>query len=336
MESLKVGLLACGGMGMSLGGQCAELKNARVTAVCDVDEEKLRAAGEKFEAATYADYRKLLDEAGVNAVIVASPPHLHSPMTQYAAAAGKHILCEKPMSTNVADCDAMVQAAERHGVKLMIAQVLRYLPAFYWLREHVGNGEFGKVCGIKIERIGGGWFGEHAVGWRTLRAESGGFLMEVNAHELDFMRCIAGEARRVFAIGGNYVQKGQDYEDLTLVSVEYQSGAVGILHANQLCHGGMGAYTGRVLCEGGTLFFDNGFSADSPIRFAKADGTTGEQRIGDIQLENPVGHEIRLFVEAVLNDTPVPIPGSEGRAAVELAQAAYRSIATGQPVELPL
>ncbi len=336
MSELRVGLLGCGGMGMSLAEQCHDLPNATVAAVCDIIDERMAAAADKFGAAPYASYSELLEKADVDAVMIASPPNVHRPMAECAAAAGKHILCEKPMSPTVAGCDAMIAATEAGGVKLMIAQVLRYIPPFYWFREKIGSGEFGKVIGILVERIGGDWAAHHRVPWRFKRAESGGNLMEINAHELDFMRCIAGDATRVYAVGDNYIRGEQDYEDVVLASINFANGAVAVLHSSNACHGDLGAYAGRILYEGGTFFFDSGAGADSAIRYGIAGGDVQEQRIADIEVENPVRHEVRLFVEAVLNDTDVPVPGSEGRAVVELAQAAYMSIAEGRPIDLPL
>jgi len=337
MAELKVGLLGCGGMGLSLATPCHELPNSAIVAVCDTDEKRAQEAGDKFGASVYTDYAKLISEAGVGAVIVASPPFMHRPMVERAVAAGKHVLCEKPMAPTVADCNAMIAAGERAGVKLMVAQVLRYVAAFSWLREKIGSGEYGEVLAINIERIGGRWGGEYGVSWRLRRNESGGNLMEINAHELDFMRCLAGDASRVYAVGGNYICGEQDYEDLVFASITFKSGAVGWLHSSSLCHAGMGAYTGRVQCSKGTFFIENGFSGDAYIRYGVEGGDEIKaQRIGDIEVEPAVQHEVRLFVEAVLSDTPVAVPGSEGRAAVELAEAAYRSIAEKRPIDLPL
>jgi len=118
------------------------------------------------------------------------------------------------------------------------------------------------------------------------------------------------------------------------VTMHFANGAKGVLHTGQVS--AIGGYGGRVDCEGGSLHFPSTWGADGGIHICK----TGEKATflpaSEIEVETPVTHELRDFVDAVLGDTDVPIPGEVGRAAVEVALAAYRSIDTGQAVDLPI
>ena len=331
MDTVRVGLISCGNMGASLARTVHGLDAAQIVAVADVDAEKARAfAGELGEdVQVFVDYQAMLDVPDVDAVIVASPAYLHEEMVVAAARAKKHIFCEKPMAFTVDACDRMIEAARENIVKLMIGQVLRYLPVFNKIKEIVDSGALGRPFSVTIARIGGGWGGARS--WRKQRDKVGGVLYEVSVHELDFMRYIAGDVDRVAAFAGNFVQKDVDYEDLVQVLLHFEQGGSGALLAGM--SSALGVYDGKILCEKGSVFFNNGWSG---LRYKSFDGDEVQVSKEDMATEPGVRRELREFVEAVLNDTEPTIPGEEGRKVIEIVQAAYRSAEEGRDVALPL
>lgn len=325
MDMLRIGLLGCGSMGSSLAKTAHGLDAAEVVAVSDVVEEKARKlAGELGEGANgvrgvkvFSEYRALLAQEDVDAVIVASPGYLHEEMVVAAAEAGKHLFCEKPMAFSVAACDRMIRAAKEGSVKLMIGQVLRYLPVFNRIKEIVDSDTLGRPFGISITRIGGGWRAS-GTSWRLNKAQVGGVLYEVSVHELDFMRYIAGDVDRVAAFAGQFVETHCDYEDLVQILLHFQCGGSGSLLAGM--SSAIGSYEGKILCEQGSIFF--GWSG---LRYKPFDGEEVRVSKEEIDTEPGVRREVREFVEAVLEDTEPTIPGEEGRKVIEMVEAAYRS-----------
>jgi predicted dehydrogenase len=268
----------------------------------------------------------LLARADVGAVIVATPNDLHKDMTLAAAAAGKHVFCEKPMALSTADVDAMIAATKAAGVKLMPGQVLRLLYPFARIAELAQEGELGRPMCVDILRYGS--WGVRA-GWRTTRAQCGGLLFELNIHELDFMRHLCGDVAEVSAYGGNFRHPEFDFEDVFLVNLRFQSGAVGRLRGG--CLGYNQRYEGEVMCPGGT------------VRFQRNEGTTqifrseGEPELIDpATWTKPDGYqwELQSFTDWVLHDKAPVFDAQDGRAAVALAEAAVQSIASGKPVRL--
>ncbi|HIE52019.1 MAG TPA: Gfo/Idh/MocA family oxidoreductase [Armatimonadetes bacterium] len=333
MEPLGVGLLSCGVMGTSLARALTHLEGARMVAVCDVREEAAAPLAEELDVPYFLDAADLLKREEVQGVMVASPPFLHREMVEAAAAAGKHIFCEKPMAPTVADCEAMIAAVERAGVKLMIGQVCRFHPVHSKVKELAVSGQLGQPTCMVVYRTGGGWGGKWRTHWRQSRAQSGGTLMEVNSHELDFMRWVCGEVKQVYAQGGNYVSPYQDYPDIVLLMMTFQSGAVGLLHSSQAtCFGG---YGGRLDLTEGSIEFPAVWGENAGVRYRhKEEKEATFLALRDLPGENPVQHELRVWIEAVLQDTEPPVTGWDGRAAVEIAEAAYRSVETGEPVVL--
>jgi predicted dehydrogenase len=330
-------------MGTGLAKACNELDSAEVVAIADVRQEALDKAGkELLEAAAkqgkqirptaYLNYEEMLAKEKLQAAIVASPGFLHRGMVEKAAAAKLHVFCEKPMALTVPDCNTMIAACKKNGVKLMIGQVCRYHGVHSKVRQLIHSGEFGKPICMIVRRLGGGFGGIYRQSWRQKMAESGGLLMEVNAHEIDFMRFVCGDVARVFAVGGRYAATDIDWSNENIVSMVFRSGAVGCLHASAASV--IGGYGGRVDCDGGGLEFASIWGANAGINACRQGAKPNFIPASQLQVENPVRHEVRDFIEAIIKDAPAPVPGEEGRAAVEIACAAYRSMETGQPVDL--
>ncbi len=330
MEPTRVGLIGCGGMGRSLGRQLITLDSTRLVGVADVASEAADRASEELGAPAYTDVDAFLSGVKLDAVIIATPGFQHRPLAEAAAARGLQIFVEKPMAPTVADCDAMSRAAEAAGVTLMVGQVLRYYPCWWQILELVRSGAIGDPWGVTITRMGGGWDGwPHA--WRNSLAMSGGLLMAVNAHEIDFMTQVAGEVTEVYAVANHFNDDGCDYPSLYFVSLKFASGAVGLLHSSTVAT--VPDLSGKVQGSEGTIVYTDGFGAGE-IRWARRQDEVQTIRVADIRVENPLRKELRLFFEAIRGTGSVPIPPDEGRRNVAVAEAAYESARTGQVIRL--
>jgi predicted dehydrogenase len=320
-------------MGMSLAKSLVASGAGRIVAVADIDEAKRAAAAAELGAAPYPTHTELLGHARVDAVIVAAPPFLHAPIALDAIAAGRHVFVEKPFAVTVADCDAMIAAAEQANVRLMVGQVLRYYPCWRRLREMVADGAVGRPMGVQLTRLGGGWGSTWDTHWRRELAKSGGMLLEINAHEIDFMRVVGGEVERVYGASGNFGNSGCDYANLAYISMHFAGGSLGLLHASQTS--AIGDISGKIEGEEGTLFYHDGFSANGVIVHSRHGGKRTEQRVGDHSYPPPVQAEMQEFMSAITEGREPAIPGRDGRQVVSIAQAAYRSAESGraEPLE---
>lgn len=337
MDELLVGIMGAGGMGRALARGAIASGRARVAAIADpVDGLAEAAAAELTDDGSidaYSDAADMLARDDIVAVFVAVPNHLHADAVRQVAAAGKHCFCEKPMALNVADARAMIEACENAGVKLMIGQVLRYNVPFVWMIEKVRSGELGQPFAMQVTRIGGGWGGVHGQPWRKKKETAGGPLFEVAAHEIDFIRQILGEASSVYAAMGNYVNPELDYEDLAQVTIRFRDGGQATLlsgHAAKFT-----CYDGKIFCTDGQIVFSH---QAGEVRWVAGGGEVQTHSYAEVGegYERGVDRETREFIEAVLNDTEVTIPGLEGLRNTEIAQAAQISAAANRAVDLPL
>jgi len=326
LSELGFGLIGCGQMGRSLADSIIRRSDSRLVAVADPAAEARQQAAQAYSALAFADYRDLLSHRDVQAVVVATPSHLHREVAVRAAEAGKHVFCEKPMALSVADCDAMIEAAGRAGVKLMVGHVLRLMFPWWRIKELASEGEMGSPFCVSIRRAHP-WTGG---GWRARRELSGGPLFEVSVHELDFMRHLCGEVSQVSAYGGRFVRHDADYYDTYLINLRFRSGALGQLHGGTTTAGHF--YDGRIVCPRGTLSFGPEWGTGTVQRpEGEPEALQPEGRSGPVGID----WEVDSFVRWVLRDEAPVVTAEDGRAAVQLAEAAYRSIAEQCAVDIP-
>ena len=149
---LNVGVISCSGMAQSHMLAVKDHEQAKLVAICDVDEAKLREAGEKMEVeARYTDYRDLIKHPGLDAVIIVTPDQLHREMVEESPKAGLHVLCEKPLALLREDLEAIIKAGEASDRKLMVGQICRFTPGFVKAKELIDAGELGDIYYVESE-----------------------------------------------------------------------------------------------------------------------------------------------------------------------------------------
>jgi predicted dehydrogenase len=332
-EPVRIGVIGAGGMGSSHAQGIKTLQRARVAAVSDSDEARGRKLAGDMGVPWFGDYQQMLREGEIDAVSIASPPFMHKEMALAASAAGKHIFCEKPMAVNVADCEAMIQAAQQAGVTLMVGQVLRFLMPFLKVRELVDGGAIGRPIGVEVTRISGGSGGVWSVPWRAHLEQSGGLLMEINAHEIDLLRCLGGDVASVYAEADNYVHPDADYPDLAFVLLRFRNGAIGSLYSSNACP--LGETSGKVQGTEGAIRY-NGWGKRGSIELRRMrDSEPTVFRLEELDAPPGVAYELDRFAEAVLTGTTPVVTGLDGLKVVEIARAAYTSAKEHRQITLP-
>jgi predicted dehydrogenase len=226
-RKVNFGVIGAGGIarrktipGMLKAGNC------RLRAVMDpvgIDE----IAAEFKVPAAYADESELLADPAVEAVYIASPVHCHAGQIKMAAEAGKHILCEKPLTLNVKQAQAAVEVCRKNKVFLQEGYMMKFHGAHVKIKELIDEGQLGKLAYLRAQLSC--WYPKIEGAWRQDRRKGGGgSLMDMATHLYDLLEHFAGPIRRIVAMTGNLVQ---DYkpEDASTTLVEFKSGAQGTI-----------------------------------------------------------------------------------------------------------
>ena len=239
-KPLKVGLVGTGGISRRhLPAYQQFPDQVQLTAACDIVEAAVQEFGKRNQIdAVYTDFEKMLREADIDAVDICTAHNAHAPLAIAAAEAGKHAITEKPMAISLDECRQMIEAADKAGVTLMVAQHLRCTLEARAVKRMLDEGTLGTVQAVKTHAIqGGGRPRPRRQGishWgRDKNVAGGGILMMVSVHHIDLLRYYVGNVKRVTGICQSlqpHMLNGA--EDMVSAALEFESGAVGNLFAN--------------------------------------------------------------------------------------------------------
>jgi len=272
-EKVRVGIIGAGGVARKIHiPGFRKLPDVELAAVCDPDEEAARAAG---VPRVYADYRELLRDAAVDAVVVSSPNHLHHEIAIAALKARKHVLCEKPLALDAAQASEMLDAARKAGVVHMTAFTYRYTPSVRYLKHLADQGELGRIQSVRAAYLMA--LAGHVTGWRSSRALAGsGALADIGSHLIHLALDIAGG---IGALSGS-VRKfrddpSSDVDDWAGFVAEFRSGATGTFEISRVCPGRGADITENMFVEVYGSAGSTVFSLQDPFGIQAALGEDG-------------------------------------------------------------
>ncbi len=215
MANIRWGIIGCGDVAEKKGGPALyRAAGSELTAVMRRDRAKAEDFARRHGARrAYDRVEDLLADEEVDAVYIATPPNLHKEQTLQAAAAGKHVLVEKPMALNAGECDAMIAACARAGVHLHVAYYRRFWPKFVEARRLIREGYIGHVLGARLQMCalsgGGGWRVDPAI-------SGGGHFVDVGSHRLDMLLHLLGDVAEVTGYVDNLVGSHPAENDVVL------------------------------------------------------------------------------------------------------------------------
>jgi len=322
--------------------------DCQIAIVCDPEPEAAAEKADLNEARAVTDPQAVFDSPEVDIVLICTPTFTHVDLVEQAARAGKHVLCEKPMALNLADCSRMIEACDRAGVCLAVGQTLRFWGAFLRVRELVAEGAIGTPCMGQVHRMGMAGVRrpdrtprpptEEERRWRYDTQYSGGNILEGVVHELDFTRSLFGEVRSLYC----QVTGGEEYDGLLSPIVvqavmDFEAGGLATVRM-----GGVVAYP----CQGswiggteGTLAFDGW---EGPV-LHHVPGADAPHRI-ECEKTDAYSLELRDLVGGIDAGAEMENSGVNGMKNIALGLAMYRSIEqacrlefeNGLPTDLPL
>lgn len=311
------------------------VQGARLVAIADPVAAALEGARSEFGGvAVYTDYVELLNDAAVDAVVVATPSAEHCAIVRAAAGAGKHILCEKPMAMNAGECDLMLKAVAEAGVKLQIGFMRRFDANFMAAKERIEADEIGQVVQVKSLTHGP----TTPKPWMYDIRISNGPLSEVNSHDIDTVRWFSGsDFEEVHAIAGNYrspnaSQEYPHFYDNVVLSARLANGMQGVVLGAQGVQYGYDARC-EVLGERGLITVGD-LAATSVFTHTVSGSNTQIVHSWMRLFLDAYRNEDAAFTVCIHEDQPPQVSGLDGKAAVMVVNAGNRSIVERRPVLL--
>lgn len=330
MRQVIFGLIGCGGISRRHIKAYGNLKNRiKVSAVCDAVPERAIHAMQALGAETYfTEYDRLLRRDDIEAVDICLPHDLHSIVAIAAAERGKHVLCEKPIARTLDEADAMIRAAQRMGVVLMIGENYRFLPEVARAKELISNGVIGDIFLAKADCIG--FPGDLAPsGWKFDASRvGGGVVIDSGIHYVDTMRWLVGEVSSVTAFLNRLIRKEISGEDTGCLLFKHAGGAISVLTLTWAARRPMDEHLFKLYGSMGTIV-----NAEAGVLVLAGDKPDEISKI-EVEPRDSFSAEIEHIADCIVEGRHPLVDGPEARRDLELVLAAYTSAKTGETVNV--
>lgn len=359
MRKVKTGIIGTGKVGHLHAAALASNQKSEFTAVLGRTTGKTQKFADQYGVKAYTDLDAFLKESGVEAVCICTPHPAHRDPSVAAAEAGIHLLIEKPLASSLEDCDAILGAVEKSGVKLGMLCQRRFYEPCARIREGIKAGKIGRPILGSVTVLG--WRDQDYYDsdpWRgTWKDEGGGVLVNQAVHQLDLLLWYMGPVAEVSGYWGNLNHPSIEVDDTAVASIRFNSGALGqvlvsnsynpAIHGKVSILGSNGSLVG-VQTDGGAMFIAGMSKIEEPPlndywtvpgeesklpEWIKED-TAQFNRIN--AMEHYHALNIDDFLEAIIEDREPCVSGQAGRETVELFTAIYRSGRDGKSIQYPL
>ncbi|MFP4026973.1 MAG: Gfo/Idh/MocA family protein [Candidatus Brocadiia bacterium] len=345
-DKVRIGIVGVGGMGSGHCNSCQKVDEVELTGVADIDEDRAKEIGEKYDVPYFTSHEELLEADLADALVVATPHYFHPPIAIDGFKAGLHVLSEKPIGVRVGFAEKMVEAAEEHDKIFCVMFQRRTESAVRKARELVEAGELGEIHRtllVSPEFRSQAYYDSGS--WRaTWAGEGGGPMMNQAPHIMDIFILLGGMPSRVNGTTKTWMHdiEVEDHADATL---EYENGATGYFYVST-CEPGPGQII-QVWGEKGKLQFIDGQLSfaryKTPVSEFSRENTEmwGKPETEMVDLELPecdTGHHVilRNFARSILEGEPLISPGEVGVNQLELANAIALSSNKGEAVDIPI
>lgn len=335
VEKLVVGVIGLGMGASHLKGAIAY--GAEIGLICDTDAERLNKVGDEngipAEKRT-TDYLDIVNDKAINAVILATPDQQHREQVEALLAAGKHILCEKPLALTREDLAAMVDAVRAHPTcKFMIGQICRFTPAFVQAKAYIDSGKVGEIYFVESEYAHDymSMFEKNPKHWRSDPLRNG--VVGGGCHAVDLLRWLVGaDPVEIYAYGTHKLLPEVTYDDANLAMLKFPGDIMGKVFVSTGCKRN---YTMRTCVYGtrGTLIFDN-TSPTMQVFLTDENGKGGHdpQEVEVVINNHNAYAEFKVFADSLLRDTEIETSVIEGAKTVVACLAIVESANTGKIV----
>ena len=359
MNKIRTAIVGCGKVGHTHAQVLKALPESEFVAVSSRSTERATAFAEKYGVRAYRDVGEMVRDADVQVAVICTPHPAHAEPTVAAAQAGAHVLVEKPLASSLRDCDTMIAACQRAGVKLGMISQRRWYEPVRRVKAAIDAGKIGRPVLGMVTMLG--WRDRayyESDPWRgKWLEEGGGVLVNQAPHQLDLLQWYMGPIQEVFAYWDNLNHPYIEVEDTAVAVLRFRNGGLGsIVVSNSQkpglfgkvhVHGSGGASVG-VQTDGGAMFIAGVSSVlEPPINdlwtVPNEEHMLAEWQDADRAMFEQVDatsyfHRLQnqAFLRAILADRDPAVTGEEGRKTVELFTAIYRSQRDRRPVCFPL
>ncbi len=343
---IKVAIVGTGGISSShIEGYLKFPDRCKIVALVDIYPEKAEEKKKKFnltDASVYDDHKKILDRGEIDLIDICTPPYVHAEIAINSLNAGKNVLVEKPMAASLEECDAMLKAAARNRKLLSVVAQNRFRTAYMNLKKTLDTGLAGDIVHAQIDSF---WWRGHCyydLWWRgTWEKEGGGCTLNHAVHHIDMAVWMMGMPEEVQAVMSNTSHDNAEVEDISIAVLSYKNGALGQITSSVVHHG----EEQQIIFQGKKARISTPwkvYASESKSNGFPERNEALEQELQEYYDSLPetryTNHtpQINDVLGALETGEKVMVSGEDGKRALELITAIYKSAVVKQPVKLPL
>jgi predicted dehydrogenase len=330
VSQTKIGIVGCGAVAElhANNGYAALADLVQLVAVCDRRDDRADHIASSFGSKIYHDYDEMLRDDQIEAVDLCVPHPVHASLALKALRTGRHVLVEKPIATNVADAEQMVEEAERRNLTLCVSENYPFLEPFRRAKELIEAGEIGRLVALRSHRIGylaGIWLRD---GWRqNADLAGGGMLLDQGCHYTNVLRNLGGEIQDVAAFSSTSRPDWKGEDTATLI-LRFASGVIG---ESLYCWGTRTPEVGHEAYAYGDKGSLEVAAWEPALVMHRSDLPGGKEIVvASADYAGSFASIIEDFVLATRGEQTPIMPGREGLADLRVVMAAYRSIESGK------
>ncbi len=333
---LRVGIVGAGAISQR-HYEGYQLAGATVVGFAEPGEATRLRREREWQATGYSTFEELLEQERPHAISICTPNAYHAPAALAALNRGIHVLCEKPLSLDLTDCDEMIRAAQASGSVLQTGHHLRSSPLVETAKRLIDEGRIGRVTFMRL-RQAHDWAGAAEVrgAFGSRSASGGGTLLDNGCHMMDLARHLGGDVLNLYA-RMNTLKFDIEVEDTSVATLEFESGAMASVENAWTATGWEESFA--VYGTEGSLECSNRLGKPR-LRFLSRHSGYGSWDSGDetwydfADVDNSHARSVVHFVRSVTQGLPVVCTGEDGRESVRMVLAGYESARTGQPVAM--
>lgn len=323
---IRVGVIGYGTIGKVHCEALQSVPGCKLTSVVDVDAAARDRAQRDFDVQVFQELDEMFSKTEVDLVDVCVPTHLHADVVVKAMEANKHIFCEKPLARSLDEGKRLVELSENYPQKIGVGHVVRFFPAYQGIRQIVEEGEIGKAGVVRTFRGGS----QYPVGWQDWFADydlSGGVILDLAIHDIDYCRWLFGDVQRVYA----KTTKGRTDSRLeqAMIVLRFKSGVIAHVEGSWTNYPGEFYTTVEVSGTNGLISYDS--RKTHPIMTVT--GSEQAWQVGPVAAD-PYAFELQDMVEAILKDRSPLVSVQDAFGTLQVALAAVESARIGQVVHL--
>jgi len=332
MEKTRIAIIGLGSVAQLVHlPNLVKIKNAEITAVVEVNKNRLHSVADKYDVKKrFTDYKDLLNNIDADAVIIATPTHLHKQMAIDCLNAGKDVLVEKPLARNSSEGIEVIECAKKNNRKLMVGMNLRYRPDSMLIRSLIDAGEIGKPFYIKC-----GWIRKQSSSekWFTKREEAGGgVILDLGVNLVDLALWLADYPKAISISTKNYFHNSRNLEDTSLSFIRCENLTISLEASWSMAEEKDIFYT--------NVYGTKGSIGANPFKLIKV-MADDHMDLGSTFVDSPTEafkksylNELKSFIGAIRGLNPVFSSGEEALQLLQIAEAMYKSAEKDQEIKI--